>query len=209
MDSGKTEAFESLPKLRFGSRASRLAFVFGIALLLVIADQGSKYLAVRDLTGLFERASLLSLAERIQGFYGESQIEHLASGGAVFIRGLWRHHYTENPGAAFSLFDQAPALFRMIFFALTFLIATAFVSILALRREAAHPIRLVALGAILGGASGNFIDRLAHRYVIDFVDLLYTMPRWLNLATFNVADVGITLGSLVFILTLFREARLR
>jgi len=46
-------------------------------------------------------------------------------------------------------------------------------------------------GLILGGAIGNLIDRARLGYVVDFLDLYWRNP----LATFNVADVGITVGA--------------
>jgi signal peptidase II len=48
---------------------------------------------------------------------------------------------------------------------------------------------LVALGAVGGGAIGNFIDRIRYGYVVDFVDLRI----W---PVFNLADSAILLGGL-------------
>jgi len=53
----------------------------------------------------------------------------------------------------------------------------------------------VGLGLILGGAIGNLIDRGRLGYVVDFLDLYWRNHHW---PTFNVADVGITVG--VFLL---------
>ena len=50
---------------------------------------------------------------------------------------------------------------------------------------------------IIGGALGNFYDRLAYNAVPDFIDLHYENFHWF---TFNVADIFITIGILVFIL---------
>ena len=50
----------------------------------------------------------------------------------------------------------------------------------------------------------NMLMRTA--YVIDFIDLLYSMPVWLNLATFNLADAGITCGAAVLLVSIAREA---
>ena len=49
---------------------------------------------------------------------------------------------------------------------------------------------------ILGGAFGNFYDRLIFQAVPDFIDLHYQNFHWF---TFNVADIFITLGILIFI----------
>ena len=49
---------------------------------------------------------------------------------------------------------------------------------------------------ILGGALGNFYDRLIYQAVPDFIDLHYNNFHWF---TFNVADIFITIG-VVFLL---------
>ena len=50
---------------------------------------------------------------------------------------------------------------------------------------------------IIGGAIGNFYDRLIFNAVPDFIDLHYDRYHWF---TFNVADIFITLGILAFIM---------
>ena len=50
---------------------------------------------------------------------------------------------------------------------------------------------------IIGGALGNFYDRLVYNAVPDFIDLHYKNFHWF---TFNVADIFITIGILIFIL---------
>ena len=54
--------------------------------------------------------------------------------------------------------------------------------------------------AIIGGALGNFYDRLVYNAVPDFIDLHYKNFHWF---TFNVADIFITIGILIFILRSF------
>ena len=53
---------------------------------------------------------------------------------------------------------------------------------------------------IIGGALGNFFDRLAYKAVPDFIDLHYNNFHWL---TFTVADIFITIGILIFIVRSF------
>ena len=53
---------------------------------------------------------------------------------------------------------------------------------------------------IIGGALGNFYDRLVYSAVPDFIDLHYKNFHWF---TFNVADIFITIGILIFILRSF------
>ena len=53
---------------------------------------------------------------------------------------------------------------------------------------------------IVGGALGNFYDRIVYKAVPDFIDLHYDNFHWF---TFNVADIFITMGILIFILRSF------
>ena len=50
---------------------------------------------------------------------------------------------------------------------------------------------------ILGGAFGNIYDRLTYKAVPDFIDLHYSNFHWF---TFNVADIFITIGIIIFII---------
>ena len=50
---------------------------------------------------------------------------------------------------------------------------------------------------IIGGALGNFYDRLVYNAVPDFIDLHYNAFHWF---TFNMADIFITLGITLFLI---------
>lgn len=52
----------------------------------------------------------------------------------------------------------------------------------------------LAVGLLAGGALGNLADRVREHAVTDFID----PPIW---ATFNLADVAITLGAVVLVLS--------
>ena len=54
----------------------------------------------------------------------------------------------------------------------------------------------VLFSLILGGALGNVYDRLTYYAVPDFIDIHYKNFHWF---TFNIADIFITIGILVFI----------
>ena len=53
---------------------------------------------------------------------------------------------------------------------------------------------------IIGGALGNFFDRITYKAVPDFIDLHYNNFHWF---TFNVADIFITIGILAFVIRSF------
>ncbi len=55
----------------------------------------------------------------------------------------------------------------------------------------------IIFSVIIGGAIGNFYDRIVFKGVPDFIDLHYGNFHWF---TFNVADIFITIGILIYIL---------
>ena len=66
----------------------------------------------------------------------------------------------------------------------------------------------VAFGLLSGGIVGNLVDRLLHGHVIDFLDfhfpftIPYVMPTG-RYPSFNVADAGIVVGVIVYIILSF------
>ncbi len=102
----------------------------------------------------------------------------------------------KNPGVAFGLFgDFAPFLFAVITCSLIMLFFIANRS----HHEASIWNRW-ALSLILGGAIGNWIDRLRFGAVIDFIDFRI----W---PVFNVADSAITVGVCLFALSLLQPEK--
>ena len=105
--------------------------------------------------------------------------------------------YIQNPGAAFGFMANTQALFRVPFFIAITLLAGLVVY--AYQRfippEKIWP--RFALGLIWGGAVGNFIDRVLHRRVVDFIDVRYHQYQWY---IFNVADSCITVGLIILVL---------
>jgi signal peptidase II len=75
---------------------------------------------------------------------------------------------------------------------------------IALRRDTLSAEMGWPIGLILGGALGNFVDRLPDRRVTDFVDVGIGAARW---PTFNLADVCITVGVALALLVSLIEQR--
>ncbi|HEX6939214.1 MAG TPA: signal peptidase II [Longimicrobiales bacterium] len=105
-----------------------------------------------------------------------------------------------NPGAAFGI--RLGDASRVVFAALA---AVALVGAGGLYRAArpGQTVQLLALASISGGAAGNLIDRLrSARGVVDFIDVGVGGIRFW---TFNVADVGVTLGALLLLASFWRD----
>jgi signal peptidase II len=102
--------------------------------------------------------------------------------------------YTENRGAAFGVLSGlVPILIAAS-------IAVVIGLLLHYMRQAKPPLwHTLAIGAIVGGALGNLVDRVRLGHVIDFL----SVGPWPN---FNLADSAITLGVLVLIWSWTRPA---
>jgi len=64
----------------------------------------------------------------------------------------------------------------------------------------------VSLGFLLGGALGNFIDRIRIQRVIDFIEFRIDAIgfRW---PTFNVADIAVCIGAAMLLAHIFRSRK--
>ena len=111
-------------------------------------------------------------------------------GGQLLIR------VSRNPGAAFSFAEGATVLFTAVAIAVV-------VVIVRVARRLGSSGWAVALGLLLGGATGNLVDRLLRSpgpgrgAVVDFIDF----QVW---PSFNLADSAIVTGGLLAVLLSFR-----
>jgi signal peptidase II len=104
--------------------------------------------------------------------------------------------YTLNPGAAFSLFADMPAIFREAFFIGLSAAAVVVMTILIARRSTATSTAF-ACALVLAGTIGNLIDRVARGRVIDFI---YFHHEAFHYPVFNLADAAITTGVAMILL---------
>jgi signal peptidase II len=111
-------------------------------------------------------------------------------------------HLKSNPNGAFGLFASFPESFR-----LPVLIALGVLALLTITAFTIHTVGFstlasVSLGLIMGGAVSNLLDRTFREGVVDFIDMHFGAR--LHWPTFNIADLAITVGSLILAGTLIR-----
>ncbi|MEO6828951.1 MAG: signal peptidase II [Acidobacteriaceae bacterium] len=131
-------------------------------------------------------------------------VAHIPSGQDVtVIPRFFRLTHVYNNGAAFSLFADTPSPDRVRWMLIAFS-AIAIVIVLGVLWKAGRTINTasVALALILGGAAGNLYDRLASRYVIDF--LAFNIFGY-HYPDFNVADSCIVIGACLLLIEVFRS----
>ncbi len=105
---------------------------------------------------------------------------------------------TYNSGAAFSVGSGRSGVFT----ALASVTVVGLIGYALWTRQARA--RAVMFGLIIGGASGNLVDRLARPNggrVIDFMEI----ARWWPV--FNVADMSLFFGIVLMVVISFREER--
>ncbi len=115
------------------------------------------------------------------------------------IRGFFYLTNVRNKGAAWGIMQN----YRIFFIVVTVVIVCAMLYFMM--RVKQNYIRAVC-SFMIGGAIGNFIDRLFRGYVIDFLDFYigsYHFP------TFNVADIFITIGTVVLLYEVFCKGKIK
>ena len=97
-----------------------------------------------------------------------------------------------NIGIGFGLFSTDSSLLYNL---VTTLIATIIIFLIYLLTISDRIDKLI-YSIIVGGALGNFYDRMIYKAVPDFIDLHYGDFHWF---TFNLADIFITVGIVTYI----------
>lgn len=143
-----------------------------IVLLVVTADQLTKNLWVRS----------------------------FPEGHSFFEFGFLRLVHVRNTGAAFGILPGQPTALKIV--AIVGILALVAIILLARRRFPYLISRGTTVGAslLLGGATGNLIDRLRFGQVTDFIDV----GMW---PAFNVADSAIVIGAILAAISLLRLTR--
>jgi signal peptidase II len=106
-----------------------------------------------------------------------------------------------NYGAAFSFLASAGGWQRW-FFTILAIVVSIVLTVWMKRLKANAKLEAISLALILGGAIGNVIDRVAHGYVIDFLDVYVGNYHW---PAFNIADSAICVGAVLLIFDSFRS----
>lgn len=112
-----------------------------------------------------------------------------------WIPGLLSITHIHNTGAAWSILEGQ----MWFFYIITVIVAVMIIYYMQQMKN--EPLLKTGLAFILGGALGNFIDRLLHQYVIDMIQL-----DFIDFPIFNLADTALTIGViLLFIQYIFLD----
>lgn len=118
--------------------------------------------------------------------------QQINNNGAYFVNNYLNFDLIWNTGIGFGLFSQNANIYYHGISLLIFLVII-FLSYL-ICKASFYDRNLYSL--ILGGALGNFYDRLFYFAVPDFIDIHVNDYHWF---TFNIADIFITIGVILLI----------
>ncbi len=112
------------------------------------------------------------------------------------VLGDWlRIDFIHNAGGLFGIFQDSAHVFAIVT-----IIVVAVLIALEVGSGWRSWLVTITLGLLLGGAIGNFIDRIRVGYVVDFVDI--GIGTW-RFYIFNVADAAVTVSILLMVVIWF------
>lgn len=117
----------------------------------------------------------------------------------VIIPNFFKIYYVKNKGAAFSILENN-TLFLIIISVLFIIILDKMIK----KEKSFTKLSCVSLGMIMGGVFGNLMDRIIYHSVIDY--LSFRIITY-DFAVFNIADIGITVGTFLLLLSIIFDKK--
>ena len=153
---------------------------------------------IKNNFSIFFRDYLLSISLIVLCFLSDriskiKIIQQQENGSTLYINDFINFDLVWNTGIGFGLFNSLSSLVYNVF---TFLIGLVLIFLIYLIFKAKF-LDKIFFSLILGGALGNFYDRIFYYAVPDFIDLHFNKFHWF---TFNIADIFITLGIMILII---------
>lgn len=171
--------------------------LIAVALAVMGLDQGTKYLVLVELTTAFDGPAASAPGPVV----GADGYHYSPKRSVTVVDGLLRLRYAENPGAAWGLFRTLSPGLRASLFHVVSVGAVVLISLYFSRLSLSDKKERWAvwgLPLILGGALGNYADRLTRGFVVDFVEAhWHDRIAW---PSFNVADSAISIGVVLLVL---------
>lgn len=139
-------------------------------------------------------AALVLLLDRLAKWAVASNIPLHES--VVVIPGFFHLTHVQNPGAAFGLFADSSAQWKVGALVSFSVVALVIVSAVLWKNSHALSTTTIGLSLILGGATGNLWDRMVSGHVVDFLDFYVGSYHW---PAFNIADSAIVIGAILLV----------
>jgi signal peptidase II len=114
--------------------------------------------------------------------------------------------YVENTGAFLSLGSNLPGFLKTLILSIIPLIALIGGVVYVLVKKNLTPMSTLALSFAIGGGIGNIYDRLVHGSVTDFLHINFGL---FQTGIFNMADVSIMMGMIIFFIQSYLRQKSR
>ncbi len=118
------------------------------------------------------------------------------NGAIPVIQGFFSIVHIQNPGGAFGFLSAGYSGIKRVFFLAGTLFAAVLLLVLFRRLPRQYVFLRAGMALIVGGAAGNFMDRVRYGSVVDFLDFYWGALHW---PAFNVADSAVTAGAGIFL----------
>tara|TARA_B100001121_G_scaffold288396_1_gene286419 strand:+ start:482 stop:976 length:495 start_codon:yes stop_codon:yes gene_type:complete len=125
--------------------------------------------------------------------YSKSIVLEKFSENVFYVNSFFNLNLLWNTGIGFGLLSSNSSLFYNLISGIIGVVII-FLTIIGIKSDKFDKI---TFSIIIGGALGNFYDRIVFKAVPDFIDLHYGSLHWF---TFNIADIFITIGIFAFII---------
>lgn len=121
-----------------------------------------------------------------KAFFNAFEVGELIGGPYL---GLFEFRLVHNTGAAWGMFGDSTFALGVLSVA----VCAMLVAFLLLSDPPLDAVQAIGLALVFAGGVGNAIDRFSQSYVVDFINATF-----IDFPVFNIADIGVTCGFVVF-----------
>lgn len=120
----------------------------------------------------------------------------------VIIPGHFELRFVKNYGAAFGILQQQ----RIFFIIITTLVILFIIYFLYKNFNSLGNFAVFSIAMLLGGAIGNYIDRVRLGYVVDFIRV--NLLKSYDFPVFNIADIFIVIGTIFIVIVVLFDKQM-
>lgn len=113
------------------------------------------------------------------------------------IKNMIQLNYVENYGIAFGMARGS----RSIFIIASIIIIGIIIKFLFTQSRSLNRTKKILIAVIISGGIGNLIDRIFRGFVMDYIDI----TKVINYPVFNLADIMIVIGVIVFAIYIIKD----
>lgn len=111
----------------------------------------------------------------------------------IIIENFIQFNYVENKGAAFGILEN-----KRTFFIIITIFIIVFLSFYLIKyHNSLSVLTKLSFAMLIGGATGNLIDRMRFGYVVDFIS--FRFKNSYSFPVFNIADTFIVISTFLIV----------